>query len=255
MGYLLNPTILKTLPEDAHIADIGCGTGIWLSELSASLPQTACLAGFDIASDQFRSPAALPSNVDLQIADCKRPFPTQHHGKYDAVHLRLLVTAMNPQDWESVSRHCMQLLKPGGWIQWDEANFMQSRRALRGEVDSTVAHIDKMIDFSPASMLERAENGWSTLPNIFSSIGLKDAATDLVSSDRVLENRKAATMVSVGGLWSLLRNLEPKTGRNLMPKEEMWRGLDNDVESGAYLRFDIHVAIGRRGRSAESDGL
>ncbi|KAI9727248.1 MAG: hypothetical protein M1828_006867 [Chrysothrix sp. TS-e1954] len=243
MGYLLHPTILEALPDDTHIVDIGCGTGIWLSELSASLPRTACLTGFDIASDQFRSPTALPSNVNLQIADCKEPFPVEHHGKYDAVHLRLLVTALDPQDWEKVSRHCMQLLKPSGWIQWDEANLPQSRRALRGEVDSTVSHINSLTALPPVSMVEHCEQGWSTLPKIFSSIGLQVADTDLVSSDRVLENRKAATMVSIDGLWSMLKNLQAKTGRDLVSEEEMRRGVDKDVESGAYLRFDIHVAV------------
>ncbi|KAF2274475.1 uncharacterized protein EI97DRAFT_422071 [Westerdykella ornata] len=40
IGYLLHPTVRNALPEDARIADIGTGTGIWLAEIAKNLPST-----------------------------------------------------------------------------------------------------------------------------------------------------------------------------------------------------------------------
>lgn len=48
----------------------------------------------------------------------KKPFPAEIHGKYDLVHVRMLVAAMLPEEWEPAVRNLTQLLKPGGFLQW-----------------------------------------------------------------------------------------------------------------------------------------
>ncbi|KAI9722764.1 MAG: hypothetical protein M1828_004460 [Chrysothrix sp. TS-e1954] len=249
IGYLLHPSIRHTVEPNDRIADVGCGSGTWLLELSCHLPGTCEYTGFDIASTQFRAADALPAGVELLVADAKKPFPPEHHGKYDVVHLRLLVAALDAHEWETVARNCVQLLKPGGHIQWDEANFARARQALRGEVDSTVADLNRLNEVFPEVLRARFEHGWSDLARVFSELGLQDVQVDLVSSDRLLEHRHTATRNTVAAIWSLLRDMETKMGKTIVPEDklkELMEGVEKDVRSGAYIRYDIHVFTARK---------
>ena len=43
-------------------------------------------------------------------------------GQYDVVHRRLIFTVMRDEDARPLIRNLTRLLKPGGWLQWDELN-------------------------------------------------------------------------------------------------------------------------------------
>ncbi|KAJ5663571.1 hypothetical protein N7507_004302 [Penicillium longicatenatum] len=59
--YLLHPLIEQH--DTMRIADVGTGTGIWLSDLADALPKTCQLDGFDLSDAMFPSKDALPANV------------------------------------------------------------------------------------------------------------------------------------------------------------------------------------------------
>jgi hypothetical protein len=48
-------------------------------------------------------------------------------GKYDLVHMRLLVLVLLGLDTEPVLRHLYQLFKPGGTLQWDDLDYVNMR--------------------------------------------------------------------------------------------------------------------------------
>jgi SAM-dependent methyltransferase len=126
LGYLVHPSLATRLDRFSRIADIGTGTGIYLIELSRQLPATCRLDGFDISDVQYPSPEALPANVSLALQNAKQAFPAALKGKYGLVHLRLLMSAMEKDDWEVVAANAVRLLKPGGAIQWAEGDFLHS---------------------------------------------------------------------------------------------------------------------------------
>ncbi|KAF5979421.1 methyltransferase [Fusarium coicis] len=89
-------TLHPAIPRSSKmkIAEVGTGTGIWLFDLAQELPDTVCLHGYDISATQFPSKELWPPNVNF------------------------------------VSK----LLKPGGYIQWEEANLLvQEVRSSSGE--------------------------------------------------------------------------------------------------------------------------
>ncbi|QSZ29229.1 hypothetical protein DSL72_003741 [Monilinia vaccinii-corymbosi] len=91
LGHLLHPSI--PIKENIKIADIACGTGIWLLDVAKQLADSntsAQLDGFDISSAQYPPSGLLPSNVKLDILDIFEPVPEALWGKYDVVHIGLL---------------------------------------------------------------------------------------------------------------------------------------------------------------------
>ena len=106
-----------------RIADLATGTGIFLQWMATHY-QNAHLDGFDLSKNMWQADAV----AGFTFADVKKPFPDGLHGTYDFVHIRYLIIAMAPEDWDVVLRNAIQLLKPGGVIQWEEPAMVSAER-------------------------------------------------------------------------------------------------------------------------------
>ncbi|CRG89158.1 hypothetical protein PISL3812_06194 [Talaromyces islandicus] len=121
LGYDLHPNAnADNASQPLHIADVGTGTGIFLLSLARRLPKSYSFVGFDISDDQFPIPASIPENVSFRVADAMREPPVELWGKFDIVHLRLFFCVVDKNDPLSAFNFCLKLLKPGGFLQWDE---------------------------------------------------------------------------------------------------------------------------------------
>ncbi|KAH8680793.1 S-adenosyl-L-methionine-dependent methyltransferase [Xylariales sp. PMI_506] len=238
-GYLLHPLIVDRLPPSPHIADIATGTAVVLRDLATELPM-AQLHGFDISTKQF--PANLPSNITLHIADCKRPFPPEFHGKFDVVHLRLLVVAMEPpQDWETVGRNVFALLKPGGALQWVEGQFSQRLSVLRQGLGCTTSALENLYEVA-YDAAGRHRMAWNLrgLKAILGKVGLVDITHEVISSDCFPENRALGTKLGIEVWHGSLKTTGAVDSETL---EKMRLDAIRDGESGAYTRWDIHCYV------------
>ncbi|KAF2751669.1 hypothetical protein M011DRAFT_463179 [Sporormia fimetaria CBS 119925] len=254
IGYLIHPSIAATLPPNARIADLGCGTGIWLVETSKSSPSTYTFAGFDATSSGFPPSDHIPSNVHLQLGDFKSPFPEHLHGQYDMLNIRLVVLAMGADVWQHTLRNMLTLLKPGGAIQWTEGDFITSRGYRGTAVGSTSgAALTRMQQMMVSTMKKRFAYNFPDLATVFEEEGLKGVEEDVVSSDRVVEVRTEMTSCAIGAVAGMLANLAETLGTKGEEVDGFWsteevalwkERAERDVESGAYLRWDIHVWIG-----------
>lgn len=138
--FNLHPSIL--LPQNNNnnndsnpirIADVATGTAIWLCDLirdpavsQYSSSQSLQLDGFDI--DLKNAPPAewLPPTITLREWNIFDEVPDDLIGKYDVVHLRLLVLVVQNSDPLPIIRNIFKMLKPGGYIQWDDLNYPDS---------------------------------------------------------------------------------------------------------------------------------
>ncbi|KAK0629351.1 S-adenosyl-L-methionine-dependent methyltransferase [Bombardia bombarda] len=134
-GSLIHPDILadlRTLPTvhaadgdvQLNVADVGTGTGAWaldVARLSGTQGLKFNVHGFDISDDQFPPRHLLPQNVQFSVSDALAPPPGALHGTFDIVHIAhfACVRALG-EDPSPAMKHAIALLKPGGWIQWDE---------------------------------------------------------------------------------------------------------------------------------------
>jgi SAM-dependent methyltransferase len=114
---------LASLGRAPAVADIATGTGVWLSDLATELPSDARLDGYDIEPAKFPDVSQLPPNVKLSGCDVLVPFPESLHGQYDLVHVRLLITALNVEQWPTVAANLRSLLRPGGYLFWAESGY------------------------------------------------------------------------------------------------------------------------------------
>ncbi|KAI1344668.1 hypothetical protein F5Y15DRAFT_384 [Xylariaceae sp. FL0016] len=248
MGYILHPSI--TLPSSPRIADIATGTARFLVRIHSSVPDDAKLEGFDISSDLFPPKSELPSNITLGIGDAKQPFPEEMYGKYDLVHVRLLVAAMNPEDWDVTVRNLVPLLKPGGYLQWEECEFINGvhKNDNPGGRFETTKY---MCDFLAAALHDRFQHGWNTLPGIMREAKLDPVLTDVASSARVPEARAAMTtaIVNLTFTWAQQR---AKAGTpiefpgKMTSLDEVEKAVHDEIQSGCYFDFNIHIACGRK---------
>ena len=132
LGYNLHPSIpVSSLGENPRIADVATGTGVWLLEIARSHPTATC-DGFDISLEQAPPAVWLPNNVTFSAWNMFNPPPAHLVGTYDIVHIRLVTLVIENKDPVSTIRNLAALLKPNGYIQWDEIDLSET----------TVAHAE-----------------------------------------------------------------------------------------------------------------
>ncbi|KAF7890663.1 hypothetical protein EAF00_008978 [Botryotinia globosa] len=149
LGYLLDPSIPPPPPGSKYrIADLGTGAGYAISnsELCYIWPGDSLqLCGFDISSAQFPHPNYLPSNVRLEVVDSLQVDPPEELlESFDIVHLRLWLGVVMNGDPSAVLTHALKLLRPGGYIQWDEVD--PNRGIAEGPNGEEAPHIAKVLN-------------------------------------------------------------------------------------------------------------
>ena len=130
LGYNLHPSVpISSLGPNPRIADVATGTGAWLLEVARAYPTATC-DGFDISLVQAPPAIWLPKNVSFSQWDMLQPPPADRVGTYDIVHIRLVTIVIEKKDPVGAIRNLAALLKPNGYIQWDEIELS----------DTVVAH-------------------------------------------------------------------------------------------------------------------
>ncbi|KAL8900038.1 MAG: hypothetical protein Q9207_005886 [Kuettlingeria erythrocarpa] len=149
-GLLIHPSISGVEAMSA-IADLGCGTGAWLEDVAntyfagegTTKGGPAALVGFDINPLAFSQDLA--PGVQLLEHDCTKAFDIEYIGKFDLVNIRGLAFALPGTSFPRLVENAVQLLRPGGYMQWletdarlwkaypDTAEISQAREAINLE--------------------------------------------------------------------------------------------------------------------------
>lgn len=102
------------------------GTGVFLTELCGDLTkQNYTLVGFDTMPEIFpgNGPSThptCPARVTFIVHHLLHPHPLERHEVFDSVHTSFLGPVLAGNDWSNVFHNMMDLVKPGGWIQYVE---------------------------------------------------------------------------------------------------------------------------------------
>ncbi|KAK2801693.1 hypothetical protein FQN50_007606 [Emmonsiellopsis sp. PD_5] len=81
--------------EGLRVLDIGTGTGIWAIEMGR-----------------------VPPNVKFYVDDVEAQWTNEQ--PYDFIHVRYMAASI--KDWPNLVKNCFDNLKPGGWVEFQEAN-------------------------------------------------------------------------------------------------------------------------------------
>ena len=117
--FNLHPSIPTPVPT-ARIADIATGTGIWLLDLAHELPTSVRMDGFDITLSQAPKKQWLPQNINMRVWNVFEALPEDLIGQFDIVHVRLLLLVIPSNNAVPVIQRLWKMLKPGGYLQWEE---------------------------------------------------------------------------------------------------------------------------------------
>jgi hypothetical protein len=186
--------------------------------------------------------------VKLGLGDFKKPIPEELRGQFDLVNIRLIIISMGAGVWESTLKNVMTLLKPGGAIQWTEGNFWSARGYRGSNSTSSAGHyLTKGQLKMNGHLNERFGFNFPDFDTLFTDAGLQDVESDVSSTDRLPEQRQAFTEIGVGAVFGALKNMASTKTAGYWTEEEVdsnkLRAVE-DMQSGAYLRWDIHVSIG-----------
>ena len=134
LGYHLHPDIL--LKENTWIADIGCGTGIWALEVARSLPPGGKVDAYDVNLSQCPPSEWWPENVSFAELDILKPVSEHLIGAYDVVNIRHFICVVAGNDPLTILSPLLKLLKPGGYLQWQEYDLSTNRLSVANPVAS-----------------------------------------------------------------------------------------------------------------------
>ncbi|OJI89961.1 hypothetical protein ASPTUDRAFT_185839 [Aspergillus tubingensis CBS 134.48] len=127
LQFNLHPSVdLGPAGETVRIADLATGTAIWLCDLMrdpAMTPYTLQLDGLDVDLKNAPVPEWVTPSISLRQWNIFDEVPEDLRGKYDVVHPRLLVLVVQESNPLPIIDKVFQLLKPGGYIQWDDLNY------------------------------------------------------------------------------------------------------------------------------------
>lgn len=122
LGWNMHPEITAVAESrPLAIADVACGNGIWIMEESLKHPSSTFF-GFDISDALFPTPDTVPRNVSFSILDAHGPIPKELCERFDVVHCRLLICAIQDGDVRPFLKTFLSLLRPGGYLQWGEVS-------------------------------------------------------------------------------------------------------------------------------------
>ncbi|KAJ5117035.1 hypothetical protein N7456_001383 [Penicillium angulare] len=148
-GYLLHPSIPTGDPK-LRVADVGTGTGIWLTDLSHQLPSGVRLDGLDISIESVPPKQWLPANVTFRQWDIHSDIPQDLVGVYDIIHISLLIFVIKNENVPAVMGRLLKLLKPGGYLQWLETDA-SSFRIQKASPDNKIEALTKLINLLSSS--------------------------------------------------------------------------------------------------------
>lgn len=244
MGYNLHPSI-PTSSSELKIADIGTGTGIWLLEMARTLASSAQLDGFDNNLSQCPPKEWLPDNVNIYDFDAFADLPEHLIGKYDILHIRLFLLIVQNNDPMPLLKTFIQMLKPGGYIQWAEYD-LASRYIVHAQSSNSSANLTAAIDAPTGLNDTRMHPKWvADLPRTFREGGLIDVFEHRKGTDltHLLLHNDVILLALEEMSYRALDRLGDGKGQAL--RESLIKA-DLECRKGVAINQDRVTVIGRR---------
>lgn len=136
--------------------------------------------GFDLTSSHFPGSPWLPENVNFSVWDLFTGIPAHMQEAFDIVHIRAIASAVRNNDIQPIVHKLLGLLKPGGYLQWDEQDSSTLDGRTVSESNGGESSIKSLVAVQKAL---HADHGmlWDWLHDLPST--LKKAKCEIMVSD------------------------------------------------------------------------
>ncbi|KAF2230138.1 hypothetical protein EV356DRAFT_536694 [Viridothelium virens] len=254
-GHLVHPSIPWKL--FSNVADVAAGTGIWLRQLAQSTETSDTVrsfVGFDISAQQYPSKDECQKDgIELLTHDMTKPFPQEYHQKFELVNVRFVSYVMKATELDNVVGNIVQLLRPGGYLQWQECdagdswttpettlarstiNYTIEEKIARGLLPGIATPLIRTIQ-SLQTEIPRGQHN----PNSFSSDQMRLKQIETVSTathpDPIVAAGKKMGVISAATvlLESSIQRKRSKAAQDSTPSSEKEQ-LERDVQAMSNL--------------------
>lgn len=239
LRFTLHPLIVPS--AKSAIADIATGTSLWLLDLAQQLPSSITLDGFDIDLSKAPPQEWLPDNVALYNWDLFDPVPEHLIGKYDVIHLRLLILVVQNSDPVPIIRNVSRMLKPGGYIQWDDLNY-PGTHVTKADAQLETPEFYKLSQF----VYSNGRHDWVLdLPDLLEKNGFVDAKLEHFQDRRDLAMANGEQHLLT--MEEFVCSLKQKGMHDDAAKiDELLRGVSREAMHGAALSMPRVVCVARK---------
>jgi hypothetical protein len=226
---------------------------IWLDEFARELTTSTSASppfeftGFDISAAQF--PAKAQPGFNFVVHDMTTPFAEQYLGHYDVVHVRLVFLAIPKDQIASVVQNLVALLKPGGYLAWDEFELGSSHDLWPDTFLNSI--IDIMKDFMRSKNLTLTPT--ADLRAAFESHKLENIITRDYVTFRHPELATESQVWNKHALSSIIPPSLVRLGRveNMEMARAMWLEYEGDIdeafERGVVPGCPVVSIVARKG--------
>jgi len=122
----IHPSIDLSDRPNLRIAELAAGHCLWAIQVAEEYPHAQVEAS-DISLGLVPPKPELPSNLSVRKWNFFEPVPEEWKGAFDLLHVRLIVQAFGGnQDPQPVLEKFVSMLKPGGYLQWDEYDYHEA---------------------------------------------------------------------------------------------------------------------------------
>ena len=259
-GFLIHSTILNAHPEfkDLHIAQIGIGNCMSMLKAWHETQDQSIIDGYDpnishAIPIEWRGP-----KLRIHPQDLSRPSLESGQVKaYNIVHLRFAGPLVRHNNPDFLLSNAVAMLKPGGWIQWDEFGLASASVVTTNEQPTSL--------FPNAETLARLTrekgvetHGWLHLLSLlFKKHGLD--AIDVLWRPVGFEHLPACTEVLILAweeeMLSLRKDGDEKEKARREFLEGALRGFEEEslrAGRGVAIRMHRYICLARKGKEAES---
>ncbi|CAH0026872.1 unnamed protein product [Clonostachys rhizophaga] len=239
-GYHTHPSI-PTDDAKLKIADVGTGTGTWLTDLSSRLPSTVELDGLDISFHATPPVEWLPPNITLRHWNIKDEVPEELVGYYDIVHIRNFLFVLLDSETPQVLNNLVRLIKPGGYLQWGEPDML-SWRIDTTQAGNSISALKQLMQLSQPQDQRLSPTWVPQLPKLFGEAGLVVVETDVkeAAPAMALQMHECALMIHE------LVARKSDNARVAQQLQELMPKVAEETRAGACWAFTRWTVVGRK---------
>lgn len=242
LQFDIHPSIPIT-KGPVQIADVATGTAIWLTQVARQMP-TASFYGFDVTLAQTPPQEWLPSNVTLVPWNIFDKVPENMCDKFDVVHVRLLILVVQNSNPSNIIRSLVKMLKPGGYLQWDDLNYPDTHVKTAGRLSKT-----SKSDELRTMVYSKGRNDWTLkLNRFFEEAGLLDSKISHYQDrpDLARANSEQQLLTTEEFALALVATNREEEGSKIL---QLIKDVYEEVLTGTALSMPKVVCVGRKSES------
>ena len=229
-------------------------------DVAREFPQASLIQGFDITASNFPAAAQIASSpLNFDIWDAFSPVPDAFVGVFDVVHVRTLYSAIISNSVELVLGNVLKMLKPGGYVQWDEQDASTLQCTVPADSDLAAPSTKAMVEFFgiTAEMGKLSPKWLHELPKKLEAEECEVLVEEHVAANPLLHRAWCDNMLTVW--WSVAPRIPehgfplPAPAGSGLPSAmdrktylELWEESVEECRQGAFISMEQVVIVARK---------